>query len=145
MQFDLETLHSDGDVSPEVHTSLLQSFFFGEFYFIIPFFSFFAAVLREEVMKMQSLSSRQSWQWCLVFSSVSLYHLFPLLRYITIMIVIIFILIFFFFFFFLSFVKSILLILQINLPSGLISSFDLSLSGGGRSPEDFGSRQFPKV
>ncbi|KAJ4915153.1 hypothetical protein Rs2_00703 [Raphanus sativus] len=34
---------------------------------------------------------------------------------------------------------------KINLPSGLISSFDLSLSGGGRSPEDFGSRQFPKI
>lgn len=41
-------------------------------------------------------------------------------------------------------------ILQINLPSGLISSLDVAMSdgklfSGGRSPEDFGSRQFPKV
>ncbi|KAL0865261.1 hypothetical protein Bca101_044379 [Brassica carinata] len=34
---------------------------------------------------------------------------------------------------------------KMNLPSGLISSLDVSLSGGGRSPEDFGSRQFPKI
>lgn len=41
-------------------------------------------------------------------------------------------------------------ILQINLPSGLISSLDVAMSdrklvSGGTSPEDFGSRQFPKV
>lgn len=41
-------------------------------------------------------------------------------------------------------------ILQINLPSGLISSLDVAMSdgklfSGGRSPEDFGSREFPKV
>lgn len=40
--------------------------------------------------------------------------------------------------------------LQISLPSGLISSLDVAMSdgklfSGGRSPEDFGSRKSPKV
>ncbi|EOA36443.1 hypothetical protein CARUB_v10010995mg, partial [Capsella rubella] len=39
---------------------------------------------------------------------------------------------------------------KINLPSGLMSSLDVAMSdgklfSGGRSPEDFGSRQFPKI
>ncbi|XP_010557340.1 PREDICTED: uncharacterized protein LOC104826374 [Tarenaya hassleriana] len=39
---------------------------------------------------------------------------------------------------------------KINLPSGLISSLDVAISDGrlfssGKSPEDFGSREFPKI
>ncbi|XP_010542587.1 PREDICTED: uncharacterized protein LOC104815743 [Tarenaya hassleriana] len=40
--------------------------------------------------------------------------------------------------------------IKINLPSGLISSLDVAMSNGrlfsgGKSPEDFGSREFPKI
>lgn len=46
--------------------------------------------------------------------------------------------------------NSIFVFLQINLPSGLISSLDNAISDGkllsrDRSPEDFGSRKFPEV